>query len=151
MRQEQVAKGKTLLGIGEYGCWQCTLLPRQTEAGEAIDAENLWVFARSLKEITENVAGVESAVFLGKSTCIADAMTSGVTTPAPDITEAVREATIIKPSLKICPFCGTSSNTENFVKPDHITTTADVVACPSCHMLINRNRLIEMNPQENQK
>lgn len=154
MKQEQVEKGKTLLGVGEYGAWKCTLLPRVDDAtGDLIEAENLWVFARNLKEIAENVAGVESAVFLGKATCIADSMTSGVTeqVQAPALTSAVKDATIINPltKLKICPFCASANNEENFTKPETVTANVDIVACPHCHMLINRSRLIDLHPAEN--
>ena len=76
MKQKQNEKGKPVLGIGEYGCWECTLVT--DVLGENETPEKIWVVARSLKEVVNSIPGVESGILLGRGTCIADGKTPGI-------------------------------------------------------------------------
>lgn len=148
MHQKQIPKKKAILGAGEYGCWECTLIPQELDPG-AKDTEpqpdTLYIFARSLAEIAENFPTVESAVLMGKATCIADPLTPGVQTEGPDVMEAVASANpptmAEQPDFAKCPYCAKTYLREMFVKPEGITN--DLVACPNvnCRMLSPPGRL----------
>ena len=144
-REKQKPAPKNLLGVGEYGCWECTLLPVQMESGDFTECEKIWVFARTLGEIAENIHGVESALFLGKATCIADPTTPGVLEASRELLGAVAESAIINhPPKKACPFCAATAAVEDYKHPEGVAGDVNVVACPKCHLLINPARLIEV-------
>lgn len=141
MNQKQNGKQKVMLGTGEYGAWECTMLP--DALGEEKTPDKIWVFARSLAEVAENVPGVESAVFLGKATCIADPLTPGVTNPAPELTAAIVQAAATLPELATCPFCGRAAPKTSFTHPPGVAADVKVLLCPNpaCAMMINESRL----------
>ena len=74
--QKNKAAGRLVLGTGEYGCWECTMIT--DVLGEGQTPDKIWVVARSLQEIVNSIPGVESGILLGRGTCIADAKTPGV-------------------------------------------------------------------------
>lgn len=152
---------KIVVGAGEYGCWECSLLPQTVDSGDTsqnLQPEKLWVTARSLKEIVNEIPGIESAVLLGKATCIADDQTPGIVEVSPDIqsaiTAAARPSTPTAPQIVTnttpttsnveivkCPFCHASYPRSMFVHPEGIM--GDQVLCPNpqCKMLSNPSRL----------
>jgi hypothetical protein len=74
--QKQNILNRQVLGVGEYGCWECTMVT--DVLGENETPDKLWVVARSLQEIVNSIPGIESGILLGRGTCIADAKTPGI-------------------------------------------------------------------------
>lgn len=156
MNQKQSVKKKIVLGAGDYGCWECTLIQQTPDPGDKDtepQPEKLWVVARSLPEIAENIPGVESAILLGKATCIADPQTPGIVTPAPEVQKAVEQAKLpVTPPGKVgivdevpiatCPYCGAHLPLSEFVKPEGILN--ELLACPTCRMLSPPTRLVKV-------
>ena len=156
MNQQQAMKKKAILGAGEYGCWECTLLPQIPEPGDKNpepQPELLYIFARSLAEIAENFPAVESAVLKGKATCIADPMTPGVQDEGPDVMQEIAAAQLpvappAQPEFAKCPYCGKTYLLELFVKPENISAGNDLLLCPNenCRMLSPLSRLRKVKP-----
>jgi hypothetical protein len=144
MKQKQEIPQKITLGVGQYGAWKCTMLPQVPDPGSQ-DAEQqpdeIWVFARSLKEIVNEIPGVESAVLLGRAVCIADGETPGVLAPGPEIAQAIADSNPDQMVTVVCPYCGSTYPLSAFEHPPE--APGNLVKCPNemCHMLINPARL----------
>lgn len=123
---------KICLGAGEYGCWQCEILPESLDPADPEQTPDfLFVIARSLSEITDNIPGVQTAIFLGRGTCIADPLTPGV---QESLTKEVADAETVK-----CPYCDHEADRQLFTKPAGVAN--DLVVCPACKMLLGPGRL----------